>query len=52
VDPGETVEVEAAVPGPPGRGRFLLAFDLVVEQISWFESHGSPVLSLAVETGD
>jgi hypothetical protein len=52
VDPGEAVEVEAVVPAPPGRGRFHLGFDLVVEQVCWFESHGSPVLSLALETGD
>ena len=52
VDPGETIEIEAVVPGPPGRGRFQLAFDPVVEQICWFEHHGSPVLSLPLETGD
>jgi SAM-dependent methyltransferase len=52
VDPGEAIEIEAVVPGPPGRGRFHLAFDLVAEQICWFEHHGSPVLSLGLETGD
>jgi SAM-dependent methyltransferase len=52
VDPGETIEIEAVVPGPPGTGRFHLGFDLVAEQVCWFESHGSSVLSLPLETGD
>jgi hypothetical protein len=52
VDPGETIEIEAVVPGPPGTGRFHLGFDLVAEQVCWFESHGSSVLSLPLETGE
>jgi hypothetical protein len=52
VDPGETVEIEAAVPAPAESGRFRLVFDLVAEQICWFEHHGSPALSLHVQTGD
>jgi SAM-dependent methyltransferase len=52
VDPGETIEIEAMVPGPPESGRYLLAFDLVAEQICWFEHHGSSVLSVGVQTGD
>jgi SAM-dependent methyltransferase len=50
VDPGEAVEIEAAVPGPPESGRFRLVFDLVAEQICWFEHHGSPGLVLDLET--
>ena len=50
VDPGETVDVQATVPGPPGSGRFRLVFDLVAEQICWFEHHGSPVVALEIDT--
>jgi SAM-dependent methyltransferase len=50
VDPGETVEIEAEVPGPPESGRFRLGFDLVDEQICWFEHHGSAGLALDLET--
>jgi SAM-dependent methyltransferase len=49
VDPGETVEIDATVPGPPGSGRFRLVFDLVAEQICWFEHHGSPGVALDLE---
>jgi SAM-dependent methyltransferase len=50
VDPGQAVEIEASIPGPPESGRFRLVFDLVAEQICWFEHHGSPVLALDLET--
>jgi hypothetical protein len=50
VDPGETVEIEATVPGPPESGRFRLVFDLVAEQICRFEHYGSPGLALDLET--
>ena len=50
VDPGDAVEMEAVVPGPPESGRFRLVFDLVAEQICWFEHHGSPGLVLDLET--
>ena len=32
-------------PRPPESGRFRLVFDLVAEQICWFEHHGSPGLA-------
>jgi hypothetical protein len=50
VDPGETVELEGSVPGPPESGRFRLVFELVAEHICWFEHHGSPGLALDLET--
>jgi hypothetical protein len=50
VDPGQAVEIEASVPGPPESGRFRLVFDLVAEQICWFEHHGSPSLAFDLET--
>jgi hypothetical protein len=51
VSPGETVEIDAVVEAPAESGRFRLVFDLVAEQICWFEHHGSPALSLDLETG-
>jgi hypothetical protein len=50
VDPGDAVVIEASVPGPPASGRFRLVFDLVAEQICWFEHHGSPSIALDLET--
>lgn len=50
VDPGGATELEVAVPGPNERGCFRLVFDLVAEQICWFEHHGSPPLVLGIET--
>jgi hypothetical protein len=50
VDPGQAVDLEASVPAPPESGRFRLVFDLVAEQICWFEHHGSPALTLDLET--
>ncbi len=49
-DPGETIEIDAVVPPPPESGRFRLVFDLVAEQICWFEHHGSPGLAVDLET--
>ena len=49
-DPGETIEIDAVVPLPPESGRFRLVFDLVAEQICWFEHHGSPGLAVDLET--
>jgi SAM-dependent methyltransferase len=46
VDPGDAVEVEAAVPVPQQNGRFRLVLDLVAEQVCWFEHHGSASLGL------
>jgi hypothetical protein len=50
VAPGETVEIAASFAGPAEPGRFRLVFDLVAEQICWFEHHGSPTLTLDLET--
>ena len=49
-DPGEVLEIEAAVPAPPESGRFRLVFDLVAEHICWFEHHGSAGLAVDLET--
>jgi ubiquinone/menaquinone biosynthesis C-methylase UbiE len=53
VPPGGEVEVESAFEVPPGLepGGYRLRFDMVDEQIAWFEQLGSPVAEreLAVE---
>ncbi len=49
VDPGETIEITASVPVPTEPGRLRLVFDLVAEQICWFEHHGSPTVDLELE---
>lgn len=46
VDPGELVEIDAAVPVPQRAGRYRLRLDLVAEQICWFEHHGSRPLAV------
>jgi hypothetical protein len=50
VDPKETVEIAATVPAPAECGRFRLVFEMVAEHICWFEHHGSPGLSIDLET--
>lgn len=52
LDPGESLEIDARVPGPPDAGPHALRFDLVAEQICWFEQMGSPVLLLPVSGSD
>jgi hypothetical protein len=46
--PGETVELDAAVPMPRA-GRYVLQCDLVSEAVCWFEHNGSPTVRLEVE---
>lgn len=50
LDPGETVEMETAVPAPPGPGRHTLALDMVAELVCWFEQQGSPTVLVETET--
>jgi SAM-dependent methyltransferase len=42
VAPGEEIELEIAVPGALGAGRYRLRYDMVVEGVTWFEFQGSP----------
>ncbi len=39
--PGESVEIEIALLAPAAPGEYLLAFDMVVEHLAWFEDLGS-----------
>lgn len=44
VAPGESVEIEIALRAPDSTGNYLLEFDLVAENLAWFEDLGSVVL--------
>ena len=50
VPPGEEVEVESVFEVPPGLepGGYRLRFDMVDEQIAWFEQLDSPVVERAL----
>lgn len=51
VEPGETVEIPLRITAPARRGDYLLEFDLVSEDVCWFEANGVPptVVALYVE---
>jgi SAM-dependent methyltransferase len=40
--PGDDIGVEMTVPGVLAAGSYRLRYDMVVEGVTWFESHGSP----------
>ena len=40
--PGEEIELQMTVPGVLSVGHYRLRYDMVVEGVTWFESHGSP----------
>ena len=46
--PGETVEVDVQLPVLP-RGRYILEFDLVSNDVCWFAINGSEVVRVAAE---
>ena len=46
--PGETVEVNVQLPGLP-RGRYILEFDLVSNDVCWFAINGSEVVRVDAE---
>lgn len=48
VDPGETVEIPFRITGPAKRGEYRLEFDLVSENVCWFEANGGKPCLLAV----
>jgi SAM-dependent methyltransferase len=41
VEPGQTIEIEGAIPPVPAMGKIGLRFDLVAEGINWFCDKGS-----------
>lgn len=49
VAPGESLELQAALPAPPETGQYRLRLDLVAEGVCWFEHMGSAPLELLVE---
>lgn len=48
--PGESARIRFAIPAPPA-GQFRLRFDLVSEQVCWFEMNGSEVAMVDVSVG-
>jgi len=44
VAPGDEVQLDMAVAGVLPAGRYELRYDMVVEGVTWFEFHGSPIL--------
>jgi len=45
---GEPVNLEVNLP-PLTRGRYILEFDVVSNDVSWFARNGSPVVRVPVE---
>ena len=43
--PGETLEIEATLPPLP-QGEYILEFDMVSYQVSWFSKNGSPTVRI------
>ena len=48
VPPGETVAFDVDVPLPEQPGEYVLQFDLVSEQVCWFEHNGAGTVKLKV----
>ena len=48
IAPGERASVEVRVPAP-AKGRYLLEFDLVSDNIAWFSALGNPTVRIPVE---
>lgn len=48
VMPGETVSFEVEIPAPP-KGRSIIEFDLVAEQVTWFSMIGTKTVRIPVE---
>jgi tRNA (mo5U34)-methyltransferase len=45
VAPGGTTSIEIEVRAPGRPGTYEVEFDMVAEQLTWFEDHGSPVVA-------
>ncbi|MFM8333446.1 MAG: methyltransferase domain-containing protein [Candidatus Methylumidiphilus sp.] len=48
VEPGETVEIPFRIMAPAKRGEYLLEFDLVSENVCWFEANGARPFAAAL----
>lgn len=44
LEPGETATLELRVSAPENPGHYIIEFDMVAEQVTWFEDHGSGTL--------
>lgn len=47
--PGAEIEMQARVQAPAAPGEYLLEFDVVREQLSWFGEQGSPTVRIEVQ---
>ena len=50
--PGEAVELGFVCNAPAKPGRYTLEFDVVQENVRWFESVGSPTTRISVQVGE
>jgi predicted O-methyltransferase YrrM len=48
IGPGDSVEFEVELK-PPGRGKYVLEFDLVADGIAWFSRNGSKTVRVPIE---
>jgi len=48
INPGETITLRIRMPAP-ARGRYILEFDLVSEEVCWFAANGSRTVKLGIE---
>ena len=44
IAPGEEFDLDVLVPGVLPPGHYRMRYDMVVEGVTWFESHGSPTV--------
>ena len=51
VHPGDIADLLVDVHAPDRSGSFLLEFDLVHENVAWFEQRGAPTTRIAVQVG-
>ncbi|PYQ67153.1 MAG: hypothetical protein DMF54_05330 [Acidobacteria bacterium] len=49
VEPGELVTLSVPLKAPDQPGRYLLQYDLVFEQVDWFEPRGGAIVTVPME---
>lgn len=49
IEPGETVSLALQIPAPT-KGRYIMEFDMVAENVCWFAFNGSPVVRIKIES--
>ena len=51
IQPGETVQLEVRIPSPAKAGSYVLEFDLVSEDITWFSQVGLQPVRIPIRVG-